>query len=95
MPPELVGKTISQLKEMGAIEIATIDTRRDVKFSGMAGIDTQLSPESEEKMRQALKDLESDDFDSDHFVDTLSDSKFEFTKEGDLKHIAKEKQNFN
>jgi hypothetical protein len=42
-------------------------------------------------MRQALKDLESDDFDSDHFVDTLSDSKFEFTKEGDLKHIAKEK----
>ena len=27
-------------------------------------------------------------------MDTLSDSKFQFTKDGDLKHISKEKQHF-
>lgn len=51
----------------------------------MAGIDTQLSPEASEKMRLALKEMEDEDFDPDYFVDSLSDTKFEFTKDGDIK----------
>ena len=89
MPPELIGKTIAQLKEMGAVEIAKLETRSDVKFHGFAGIETELSPESEEKMRTALKEMEDDDFDADYFVDSLSDTKFEMNKQGEFKQIDK------
>jgi hypothetical protein len=85
MPPELIGKTLAELKSMGATQIATIDTRSDVKFSGMVGMDTQLSPEAEENLRLSLKEMEDEDFDPDYFVDSLSDTKFEFSKDGDLK----------
>ena len=35
MPPELMGKTLRELKAMGAKELATIDIRKSVKWHGM------------------------------------------------------------
>lgn len=52
MPPEIMGKTVAQLKAMGATELAHIDTRSDVKYHGMSPqVDVNLSPESQEKLR--------------------------------------------
>jgi len=68
MPAELAGKTIRQLKAMGAQEIASISSRAGTRGYGF---ESELSPEAEEKYRQALKELEDQDFDPDYFTDTL------------------------
>lgn len=68
MPPELIGKTIKQLKAMGAVEIASISSKSGTRGHGF---ETQLSPEAEEKYRRALKELEDDDIDPDYFTDTM------------------------
>ena len=45
LPPELVGKTIAQLKALGATEVAQLDVGGTAKRNGMQQ-EVNLSPES-------------------------------------------------
>jgi hypothetical protein len=72
MPPELIGKTIQQLKALGAEELGSFGfdpaTRAMTELrsaDGLSGIDR------DEEARKSLRALDDDDFDSDHFLDDL------------------------
>lgn len=64
MPQELLGKTIAELKAMGAEEIATVDTRSNnhggLSSTKWSGMDVQMSPDSEESYRKALQELDEE-----------------------------------
>jgi len=60
MPQELLGKTIAELKAMGAEEIATVDTRSGLSSTKWSGMDVQMSPDSEESYRKALQELDEE-----------------------------------
>jgi len=74
MPAELVGKTIKELKSMGAEVVGSVSTQDAVKFAGNRSMqDVTISPEAEEQARQSLSQLDQEDFDDpDYFMDDLT-----------------------
>lgn len=68
MPAELAGKTIQQLKALGATEMAQVTSRSGTRGHGF---ETKMSPEADEEHRKIMKSLEDDDMDPDFFQDNL------------------------
>ena len=56
-PPELIGKSIEELKAMGAREVASFDGG-DIRFKPMEGGNPAEKAEEREEMRQVLHDLQ-------------------------------------
>ena len=71
MPPELVGKTLKQLKELGATEIGHIDINSRGGTKGMKPQTFSLSSEGEQKSRESLKELEEEADDPNYFTEHL------------------------
>jgi hypothetical protein len=72
-PPELVGKTIEQIKAMGAEEIGHIDFKPKKNAFGIhPDVSPTLAPDQEEEMRKALRELENEDDDPEYFLDDMS-----------------------
>ena len=89
MPPELVGKTLNELKAMGAIELGNVDFRSSKKWSGMSKDMTYDSPDADENLRKSLKEIEEED--PDYFTDNIESERFELVN-GDLKRKPESKQ---
>lgn len=81
MPPELIGKTLKELKAMGAKELGNVDFRSSKKWSGMSKDLTFDSPEIDERLRKSLSEMEQED--PDYFTDNLESERFELVN-GDL-----------
>ena len=81
MPPELMGKTIQQLKALGAEEICSFEYNPATRAvtGNRSNIDVISDADSEESTRKLLQSMDDEDFDSSHFLDNLqaNDDPFE------------------
>lgn len=94
MPAELVGKTIKELKAMGAVEVGQVSTSDAVKFAGNRSMqEVSISPEAEEQARQSLSQLDQEDFDDpDYFLDDLSKERAMAGMGADQKKLVQEEK---
>lgn len=70
LPPELVGKTVKQLRDLGAKDLGSVTFNSSLKNHGFDTSFTQTL-ETEEQAKKSLKELEQDDQDKEFLLDNI------------------------
>ena len=90
MPPELVGKTIHQIKAMGGTELGSMSMSTNMRTGGIdAKLD--LTPEGESQARESKKELEleEEEEEKEFYIDNLSTEAKRFEDSSNFKRMER------